>query len=572
MGGRLRFSPKLVNALGLILVMFFNAGEIAHGQGTPSYAATPSYSGAKYLDQGWGHDTAMWWYHISQGTVFMPYQWFIALEQASGDGLFAASDHLERLGFLAAASSASNPSGLPVGFSIRELPPAFSSKPPYEYWKGEWVGLTCAACHTGQVRFHGQQIRLEGGPAHLDIETFGDELRAALAATATSQVKFARFAKRVLASGASTNPDQLRSDFISFVQSQAARNSLFEAAQAAASEEPTQSGAGRLDAVHRGGNLLLAAPLAESKNYAPTTAPVSFPALWDTPYFDWVLYNASIRQPLARNVIEALGVQAPIDPTTFLSDKIVHGILMDNVVAIHRALTKLESPRWPTDVFGKIDLDKARQGEAIYRQTCAGCHTLIDRDTHTALTGSSNKTADITISTVPLGEIGTDPRQAVNFASRVISLEKIGGPANIPYLEAAKVVAGGIVEQWKNQSAENTQVEAEIDKGRPNDFRGIPAYRARPLNGIWATAPYLHNGSVPTLYDMLLPAAMRPKIFYVGSWEFDQVHIGIETGSPFAGAFTFDTRLPGNSNAGHEFGTNLSDPDRMALIEFLKTL
>ena len=97
------------------------------------------------------------------------------------------------------------------------------------------------------------------------------------------------------------------------------------------------------------------------------------------------------------------------------------------------------------------------------------------------------------------------------------------------------------------------------------------AYRARPLDGIWATAPYLHNGSVPNLYDLLLPSTRRLRIFYVGSWEFDPLHVGIETGSPFAGAFTFDTRLPGNANTGHEYGTNLSDSERMALVEFLKT-
>jgi hypothetical protein len=519
---------------------------------------------------GWGYDTAEWWYHVSQGTVFMPYQWFISLEQASGDALFAASDHLVRLGFLADAPSAANPRGLPVGFSIRQLD--FLSRPPYQFWKGEWVGFACAACHTGQVRFHGQQIRLEGGPAHLDIETFGDELGAALAATATSQLKFTRFAARVLASGASTTPDELKTSFINFVQNQAPRNSLFEAAQAAASEEPTRSGLGRLDAVHRGGNLLLSAPLGEPKNYVPTTAPVRFPALWDTPYFDWVLYNASIRQPLARNVIEALGVGAPIDPATFLSDKIVHGVLMDNVVSIHCALTKLEAPRWPEDVFGKIDLDKARQGEAIYRQSCAGCHILIDREAHTPLAGSSGTgTGEITVTMVPLVQIGTDPRQAMNFASRVISLEKIGGPASIPYMEVAKAVTGGIVDQWKNQSAANAQTESEVDKGRQDEFRGLLAYRARPLDGIWATAPYLHNGSVPNLYDLLLPSTRRPRIFYVGSWEFDPLHVGIETGSPFAGAFTFDTRLPGNANTGHEYGTNLSDPERMALVEFLKT-
>jgi hypothetical protein len=127
---------------------------------------------------------------------------------------------------------------------------------------------------------------VEGGPSHLDIETFGDELGAALVATAASAPKFTRFARRVLATGATTTPDQLQNSFKTFLQEQQARNSLFEAAQDAAPEIPTRSGLGRLDAVHRGGNLLLSAPLDEPKNYEPTTAPVSYPALWDTPYLD----------------------------------------------------------------------------------------------------------------------------------------------------------------------------------------------------------------------------------------------------------------------------------------------
>jgi len=568
MGQLGRFVLCFANGFGIVFAFLVGIAGIGHGQNPPNYPVAQSRPVAGYLDQGWGYDTAEWWYHVSQGTVFMPYQWFIALEQASGDELFAASNHLERLGFLADLPSAANPRGLPVGFSIRQL-----DWPSRQYWKGEWVGFTCAACHTGQVRYHGRQIRIEGGPSHLDIETFGDELGAALVATAASVPKFTRFAMRVLATGAATTPDELQNSFKAFLQEQQARNSLFEAAQDAAPEVPTASGLGRLDAVNRGGNLLLAAPLGEPKNYFPTTAPVSYPALWDTPYLDWVLYNASIRQPMTRNVIEDLGVGAPIDPRTFLSDKIVHSVLMDNIVSIHRSLTKLESPGWPEDLLGKIDLDKAGQGETIYRQTCAGCHALIDRGTHRPLAGSGAAgSAEITVMTVPLDQVKTDPRQAVNFAARVISLGKIGGPATIPYMDAAKAVAGGIVEQWKNQSPANARTENEIDNGRQNEFRGILAYRARPLNGTWATAPYLHNGSVPSLYDLLLPPTQRPKIFYVGSWEFDPVHVGVETGSPFAGAFTFDTRLPGNANSGHEYGTTLSEPERMALLEFLKTL
>ena len=100
----------------------------------------------------------------------------------------------------------------------------------------------------------------------------------------------------------------------------------------------------------------------------------------------------------------------------------------------------------------------------------------------------------------------------------------------------------------------------------------IEEYRARPLNGFWATAPYLHNGSVPDLVELLKPAAERPATFYVGNWEFDPERLGFEWASPFPGAFAFDTSLPGNSNAGHDYGTDLSAEDQRALIEYLKTL
>ncbi|MBV8870242.1 MAG: hypothetical protein JOY65_12630 [Acetobacteraceae bacterium] len=134
------------------------------------------------------------------------------------------------------------------------------------------------------------------------------------------------------------------------------------------------------------------------------------------------------------------------------------------------------------------------------------------------------------------------------------------------------MLTGKIVAQFVKQSPGNAQAEQEIDTGRPDEFSGPAAYRARPLNGLWATPPYLHNGSVPSLYELLLPTAQRTRVFYVGAWEFDPEKVGLVVGSPFPGAFTFDTRLPGNSNAGHEYGTDLSDSDRWALIEYLKTL
>ena len=110
-----------------------------------------------------------------------------------------------------------------------------------------------------------------------------------------------------------------------------------------------------------------------------------------------------------------------------------------------------------------------------------------------------------------------------------------------------------------------------IDCGAPNDFQAIEAYRARPLNGMWATAPYLHNGSVPDLVELLKPPAERPATFYVGNWEFDPERLGFVWSSPSPDGL-FDTSRPGNSNAGHDYGTGLGDRDRRALIEYLKTL
>jgi mono/diheme cytochrome c family protein len=116
---------------------------------------------------------------------------------------------------------------------------------------------------------------------------------------------------------------------------------------------------------------------------------------------------------------------------------------------------------------------------------------------------------------------------------------------------------------------------------RKTDNYSSYAYKARPLNGIWASAPYLHNGSVPTLYDMLLPPAdsngncptgeCRPSKFYVGSTQFDPVKVGFDT-SRTPQSSLVDTGLTGNRNTGHMFRQDLSHEDRLALIEYLKSL
>jgi hypothetical protein len=158
-------------------------------------------------------------------------------------------------------------------------------------------------------------------------------------------------------------------------------------------------------------------------------------------------------------------------------------------------------------------------------------------------------------------------------------------------LALGAVVQMGIDEWMRATRTEATRGELEGD--RPNCLLAGAGYKARPLNGVWATAPFLHNGSVPTIYDMLSPVAERPKAFLLGDPSFDPVKVGIVTrpveprGRNYDnnGYFILDTSKPGNHNTGHEFsgeyakaehpgviGPALSPDERNAIIEFLKSI
>ncbi|KJC46033.1 hypothetical protein UB31_20605 [Bradyrhizobium sp. LTSP849] len=508
-----------------------------------------------HLQQGWSADTADRFHFISQGTAIFPYEWFLALEQPgqpSGQtALISAPENLQRLGFLAEPARATdNPDGLPAG--LYKTPVDFPDG-KHKCWKGNWLGLGCAGCHTGQVSYRGQQIRIEGGPSHIDIGGLTTQLFGALKALSDQQV-LGRFMARV-----KLPPPVVGAGLGCF----AALPSFPPDPQ----NPETPAGAGRLDAHGEGLNQLLAYPINEARNYAPRTAPVRYPPLWDTPRFSWVLYNGSIRQPFTRNLIEALGVQAPMKhDATMITADVTHAVQMENVVWGQRALMDLRSPRWPDKIFGAPDLKLAALGQGVYAKACANCH---DPAPAVAAPGACD---EIQVRMSDLKDIGTDPAQATTFANRRITLSQIGGPDDIANYEAAKIVTGNVADQWIAKSKDNAAAAAAINCGRPNEYRGLLQYRARPLNGIWATAPYLHNGSVPSLHDLLLPPEQRPKTFFVGNWEFDPVNVGYAMASETPGAFKFDTTVRGNSNAGHIYGTDLTEDDRKALIEYLKTL
>lgn len=553
-------------------------------------ASMPAYKpvDVQFSKQNWSPDQRAWFYHTGQGTISLPYKWFFALEQPKLQLFgtvpkFADSTYLARFGFLPDPAGPQNPDGLPVGFARETVTDVTTGQ------KVDVVGLTCAACHTGQVEYKGKGVRIDGGSTSADLVSFQTEVGYAVAFTAKVPFRFDRFARAVLGENASDDAKQkLRQEFDAFLNAGLAENNAAEARKL----YEVLGGFGRTDALARIGNYVFGTEL-DNANLRVADAPVNPPPLWYTSWFAWVQYNASIQQPMVRNIGEALGVRASVnltDPAKLYQStvNVKNQWQMEDLLAGPTAFTGLKAPAWPEELFGPIDQAKAQKGAELYTQLCQRCHlpplnSPEIQDPKYWEAGLKGRSF-LKLNVIPLEEIGTDPRQATNWAQRTA----VTGDLGLGTVSAAKglrVITGKIRDM--NYAAFGLTPDQQDEwSGFRNDGVLAPlAYRARPLGGLWATPPFLHNGSVPNLYQMLVPADRRDKVFYTGSREFDPKNVGYNT-VKFDGAFEFRTDQPkdphpGNSNAGHEFrntpgkgviGRELSDEERWAIIEYLKTL
>lgn len=517
--------------------------------------------GVRYLDQGISTDERQRLYHYSQGTRIMNYEWFMALEQSNNREPFASPQNLARFGFLPSERSDHNPNGLPVGFA----------KDVDSETGGAFVGFTCAACHTGQINTGTIGVRIDGGASLVDTDQFLTSLFRSLAITRLLPTKFNRFADKVLGDDHSeAERASLREDVDSVIDRVKDQQNI----NRDLGLYPVAEGPGRTDALGRGGNLVFGTGISPA-NYRKADAPVRFPSLWDIWSYDWVQYNASIHQPMARNVAEALGVRAlvtlKIPPGGTEDDLYASTVRLAEIDRMERILQKLKPPPWPEEILGRIDREKWRQGKALYEARCAGCHDPAWREVDRF--GNLGRR----MITVPLDKIGTDDKAATNFAERTVDTGDLG-LGTVSAARALEVVTTKVIERKYDELGIPEAERVRMNGCRENEWRAPLAYKAKPLDGVWASPPYLHNGSVPNMYQLLLPAEERDKVFHVGTYRYDPVHMGYETG-PFEDSFRFDTTLPGNSNAGHEFrdgsgegviGPPLSDAERFALIEFLK--
>lgn len=535
------------------------------GASAPSFSPPPAAQGSvTFLEQGWNEADRQMYYHTTQGTRVVPYAWFMALERK---GLvppqppFLTDATVERYGLIPDPNTVNNPDRLPVGL-VKEV--AADGQ--------EYIGVTCAACHTGQLRFNGAKVRIDGGPAMHNLNGFFKEMFASLAQTEATVLKFKRFSKKVLGDRDSlAERGRLRVEVARALKATFAKVLKGELRHL----YPTEEGFGRLDALGRGGNLILGEAMGNSDNLAVANAPVAFPHLWGAPFLDWVQWNGSIQQPMARNVSEALGVNTPVTLRGAESELFRSGVKIENLHLIEKQLQRLQPPRWPEEILGRIDRDKAARGGTLYAQHCAACH-------EGGLAPPNSFGIQFTrVTMIPLDAIGTDRTDAENFNRRMVNTNGIGG---LPPRVAATVALGAVSTEVIKRKYDELNIpperRVEMDGFRQNLVRAPLAYRARNMDGIWATAPFLHNNSVPSLYQLLLPAARRDAVFYVGNSEFDPRVLGFKS-ERFSGGFEFRTNVTGNSNAGHEFrdgprgrgviGPLLTDEERWAIIEFLKT-
>jgi len=544
-----------------------------------------------WLPQNWTDAQRHRYYHIAQGSELLPYSWFLALEQPrftiSGAPPFKDNSYLQGFGFIPDAASDQNPDALPVGFARDD-----GFVDPYNGQKNIVLGITCAACHTGELFYGDKAIRIDAGPSLIDLQKFTEALGLAVTWTYYDPFRFRRFTHRVLGPNPSHADQVLLRQALKYYL-----DTSFTEFKANQHLFPTPEGYGRTDALARIGNFVFGTELNNRKNLVVGDGPVNFPPVWDASWMDWVQYNGSIQQPMGRNVGEALGVRSRINLVGYPGKQFQNTIRIENLHEIENLLggeapgKGVWSPKWPEDILGKIDPAKAAQGEKLYNELCLHCHQppmLSDEGrkpehwTTLAPNGANNPAGKefFKVTMIPLAEIGTDPKEAQNFAKRTADSGPLGKGV-VSATDGLKYITQIVIDQAYSDLKLSPDQQAQWNGYRQNELLAPLAYKARPHNGIWATPPYLHNGSVPNLFSLLSPVNERPTLFYLGNKQYDPVKLGLNTDA-LEGATEFHTDRAGNSNSGHEFndgpkgngiiGRKLSEEERMQIIEYLKTL
>lgn len=587
------------------------------------------------LGQGWSQADRNLWYEQTQGSRLLPYRWALALEVANGTQRFFSDQTMVGFGYLPAETTSL--SKLPLGFAIDKQKDDGFLNSGFKWYAGQggsepWVGMNCAACHTAELDVAGKRIRVDGGPTVADFQSMIYGLDAALHATYDQADKFERFANNVLPSQSdparrAADRAKLRLALTQLIAWQD-KVALGNRGGMPAPQEP-RFGRGRLDAFGHIFNKVALFVAAPDQILNPSTAPTSYPFLWNTSQSDKIQWNGIASNQtikpipgghafdygaLGRNSGEVTGVFGDI---VLRRDAGLVGfrssVRVQHLSELERLLARLRPPRWPEEL-GPIDAGQgtpAARGRDLFEQNCASCHThLAANDVTTKFAAKMSLFRANVPNNIPPG---TDPWMACNAFTYQIKTgvlegtkrDLISGALLGPIEPTARVLETVVKGELAGQKRELIKaalkaifnsapaprpippgafIDPDLERARRLQIcmttdSEILGYKARPLTGIWATAPYLHNGSVPTLYDLLLPPSNRPRVFFVGTRRFDPAKVGYVTAQGADNPFRFVTHdtqnkpIPGNSNDGHDYGNaSLTEKDRWALVEYLKTL
>jgi hypothetical protein len=579
-----------------------------------------SQSGQKpAVDQGpnWSRTQRAQFYSQDQGSQLMPLIWMSALKQPDGSGFL--SDGLARYGYL--KNDEAPTSILPVGFTTNGNPGS------------QYVGMTCAACHTRQIEVQGTKYRIDGGPAISDFQSFMSDLDIAVGLMLTDPAKFTAFATAVLEGTPNEGQlQQLRLQVDSWYKPYHTIVSL------ALPKNPW--GPARLDAVGMIFNRLTGLDIGTApdriiaKNIKRADSPVRYPFLWNPSRQDMTQWpgfasNGDALLGLARNTGEVFGVFGHFAPEKDSNNKFLginygsprlNSVNTPGLFKLEDLIIQMGPPRWQWSYDEALRV----KGEAIYNWPtsqggCVECHNTDQ--------GAKRAFQPRTTWNTPILDVGTDNREwkmlgvpgRADFPGWNVDTGVLSGAGlktavlHIPLIKALKPndsafkvlsmsVIGTTLARWQELGSafskatdqpqdlsgqDDDTIQANIAKSGPasDDLQGAFRksetaearpfkYESRALPGIWATAPYLHNGSVPTLYDLLQPVSQRPKAFKIGP-EYDPVKVGLaveQTKFDYTLHTDCKDRSSGDSNCGHEFGTKLTPDQKAALLEYLKML
>ena len=394
----------------------------------------------------------------------------------------------------------------------KDLPIGFSRRRLLGF---DGVGLNCAFCHTGTVRDTPQSKPriVVGMPAHqFDIQGY---FRFLFACALDQRFTPDQMIPVMESLGADFDPID-RAMYRAVLVNQT-RIGLLQARDRLSAlmlnPEVPPWGMGRVDTFNPYKALQLNYPMHKVP-VDELIGPADYPQIWNQAPREglYLHWDGNNNSVDERNLGAALGTGAT--PTS---------LDYDSLERVDKWLREFPPPKYPYPINQAL----AAQGAPIYKQQCSTCHDF-----------GSPKIG----TTIPMAEIGTDPYR------------------------------------FHNYTYDLTVNQATLYSGFPWRFthwRKSDGYACQALDGIWARAPYLHNGSVPTLRHLLEPPANRPPVLYRGYDVYDPVNVGFVYNVPRAFGRSFfrqDRAVKGNDNGGHLYGTQLSPQEKNALIEYMKTL